>query len=78
MSASDGTLHCRLIGGPLDGLAVEEWQGIHTIVMNADHQLPSPERGNAWAIYKRCKPDIVAADGLTEFHYFATRENPTE
>jgi hypothetical protein len=76
MTPSDGVLHCRLIGGPLDALTVEEWLGAQTIILNADHQLPSPERGNAWAIYKRCNPDVVTREGLTEFHYFATREHP--
>jgi hypothetical protein len=78
MSTSDDVLHCRLIGGPLDGLPMEEWLGVRTIIMNADYQLPSPQRGNAWAIYKRCDPDVFTPDGLAEFHYFATRETQTE
>ena len=78
VSTSDGILYCRLVGGPLDGLTEEEWIGAQTIILNADHFLPSPERGNAWVIYKRRDPDVITADGLTEFHYSATRENPAQ
>jgi hypothetical protein len=36
MSATDGGLHYRLIGGQLGGLAVTEWKGIQTNVMNGE------------------------------------------
>jgi hypothetical protein len=77
MSATDGELHCRLIGGPLDGLAVTEWKGIQTIVMNSEQDKEAAPV-DIWHIYKRPKPDVITREGLTEFHYFATKEHPTE
>jgi hypothetical protein len=77
MSATDGELRCRLIGGPLDGMTVTEWKGIQTIVMNGEQDQDAAPV-DLWHIYKRPKVDVVTREGLVEFHFFATKESPTE
>ena len=78
MSSENGVIYCLLVGGPLDGMTTSEWRGCKTITMNDDLQASSETRMGGWHIYKRCDPDVISRDGLTEFHFFTTGENANE
>ena len=43
--SDDGTVRCRIAGGPFDGADTEEFIGMQTIMMNTDVESES-ERGD--------------------------------
>ena len=78
MITPDKVLYCLLVGGPLDGTKTSEKKSAQKIVMNSDVQASGETRMGNWHIYKRCNPDVISQDGLTEFHFFTTSESPND
>ena len=70
MYPADGTIQCRLVGGPFDATECDDLSGTVTIRMRAGP-------GEHYAVYQRPALDELATDGRTIFHFEALIEEPT-
>ena len=73
MSAKGGVLNVQLVGGPFDGLHLEDWSGTKVFAFNVDELVPPA--GEVVAIYRRATPDRLTVQGFTKFLFEAVNNS---